>query len=467
MWFFTALSIAFRFLFTLLFRKNKLPDLIENIDDQLTLQVSDYRRNRIVNFLNYFLSSRLMQVVIGKILSWSFKTEFVDIKYTLQMDSRDYTLRETRKILENKNRGHWTNWIGMHCADPLEIRMPGNGRYEKVVENFMSMTEYDFAGLTEVQQIVKDAEERKLRVRCVASGHALSDIDLTTDFLLISKKMTLPQRRANQSYIKEKFRNGYKVITKHDGSYRTENRYLYETGSGTLIVDLKDILEKERLAFQNLGGADVQGIFGAISTSTHGTGMHLKPLPDMVKSLVLVATGGKAYRIEPADGITDPDLYKKSDEYLKHGIELVQDNDDFYSAVVAMGCFGVVFSVVIEVMDIYYLHEERTPSTWEIEREMLLDPALNYLNNYRHLDITINPYPLGNTFDLDVRGGEHFCLVNTKEYGGLSRDYKRKNRITMDRSEEIFFHRSLGAFISREASQHGCSIKSPHQSLSL
>jgi hypothetical protein len=93
-----------------------------------------------------------------------------------------------------------------------------------------------------------------------------------------------------------------------------------------------------------------------------------------------------------------------------------------------MGCFGVVVSLVIEVMELYYLHEERTPSTWEIEREILRDPALNYLNNYRHVDITINPYPLGNTFEFDIAGGEHCCLVNTREYSGLSRDNARKKQ---------------------------------------
>ncbi|ABG59048.1 D-arabinono-1,4-lactone oxidase [Cytophaga hutchinsonii] len=403
-----AIKIIFQLLFTLLFRRKKLPETIDKIDIQLTQKVSDAERLKTVSLLNKIFGTRIVRWIMEFFLCKASKGEFIEI------NNADFIKRYQRYIPETDERISWTNWANTQKSQPLKYYIPGNGPHVKVIETYQQLGDYDFKGLKEIQGIVTDAEEKGLRVRCVASGHSLSDIAVTGDFMISTKKMTRPQRRANQPYIKEKFRNGYTSYIHKDTQVIPEKRYLFETGAGTLLEDLKQILEKEGLAFANMGGSDVQGFMGAASTSTHGSGIGLKPFPDMIASMVLVGSHGKAYRLEPADGITDPSVYAASEEYQTHGIELIQDDDLFYSSTVSMGCFGVIFSVVIEVVDFYYLKEERIPGTWEEERQKLASLGLNYIRKNRHFELAVNPYPVNDKGELDKVNGKRYCIVTTR-----------------------------------------------------
>lgn len=403
-----TIQIIFRLLFTLIFNRKHLPETIDKIDNQLTRKVSDAERLKTVSLLNKILGARLVRWVMEFFLYKASKGTFIEI------NNADFIKRYQRYIPETNERISWTNWANTQKSQPLQFLIPGNGPHVNVVETYNQLSGYDFKGLQEIQKLVKDAEDKGLRVRCVASGHSLSDIAVTGDFMICTKKMTQPQRRANQGYIREKFRNGYISYIHKDQQVIPENRYLFETGAGTLLEDLKQILEKENLAFPNMGGSDVQGFMGAASTSTHGSGIGLKPFPDLIASMVLIGSNGKAYRLEPEDGITDPLLYAASEEYQTYGIELIQDDDLFYSATVSMGCFGVIFSVIIEVVDFYYLKEERTPSTWEEERQKLLSLGLNHIRKNRHFELAVNPYPVNDKGELDKVNGKRFCIVTTR-----------------------------------------------------
>jgi hypothetical protein len=405
-----AIKIIFRLLYTLLFKRSALPDTIDKIDELLTSKISNEERQKTVDRLNTFLGTKVMRWIIEFFLCKASKGEFIEINNT------DYIKRAQRYLPPTNERVSWTNWAGTQKAQPLFFLIPGKGPHIDIVETYKNLTNYDYQGLQDVQKIIRDAEAQGLRVRCVASGHALSDVAVTGDFMICTKKMTNPQRRANQSFIKEQFRNGYKAFIHQDGQILEENRHLFETGAGTLLVDLKQILEEEGLAFQNMGGSDVQGFMGAVSTSTHGSGIGLKPFPDMIASMVIVTSGGKIWRLEPEDGITDPLIYKQSEDYKTYGIELIQDDDLFYSATVSMGCFGVVFSVIIEVVDFYYLKEDRTPSTWEAEREKLATLGINHIRANRHFEIAINPYPINDKGELDKVNGSRYCIVTTRNY---------------------------------------------------
>ena len=129
----------------------------------------------------------------------------------------------------------------------------------------------------------------------------------------------------------------------------------------------------------------------------------------MIRSLVLATTGrwaGKTvggreptdgvylYRIEPAAGITDPA------KYTDERIALIQDDDCFNATICNMGCFGVIYSVVIEVMQRYWLSETRyEASLAEVMRALAPDttdpshtPAI--LRATRNYEVLIQPYPL-------------------------------------------------------------------------
>jgi len=125
------------------------------------------------------------------------------------------------------------------------------------------------------------------------------------------------------------------------------------------------------------------------------------------RSLVLVTTGSLDektndkkhvyfYRIEPTNGITDP---KK---YHHEKIQLIQDDDVFYATCCNIGTFGVVYSVVIDVMQAYWLQEDRNIHSLDQILELLKPNPKNpksmpdILKNNRHVQFLVHPYPLEN-----------------------------------------------------------------------
>jgi len=207
-------------------------------------------------------------------------------------------------------REEWSNCIGSQKAFPLNIFHPTT--------------------LEEVIAIVKRAESENRKVRAVGSGHSFSDIALTDDFLIDTHGLK-------------------KVLTLDNGTLKAgvQISTLVEVECGITIADVNDKLDKMGLALINMGAHTAQTVVGALSTSTHGSGISLGSAASFVRSIVVVASEGKVYRIEPADGITDPDKFRS-----KHSdIELRQDDEWFNSVVIGVGCMGVVYSVIMTVRE--------------------------------------------------------------------------------------------------------------------
>jgi hypothetical protein len=138
-------------------------------------------------------------------------------------------------------------------------------------------------------------------------------------------------------------------------------------------------------AFQTLGGAGGQTVFGALATGTHGGDFHMPPIADAVMALHLVADGGKHYWIEPESlhrmgaRLTDDEplraLYGQ-DRYGGPGnFEVIRDDNMFYSVLVCAGRFGIVYSIVIAAVRQYCLHQERRLTTWQEIRDQIRDPT--------------------------------------------------------------------------------------------
>lgn len=110
----------------------------------------------------------------------------------------------------------------------------------------------------------------------------------------------------------------------------------------------------------NMAGVDHHTFAGAFSTGTHGTGGKYSAWHDTIRSLEIIAGDGTVYRVEPKDGITDPAKHQAF--YDSHPGEvpvvLLQDDDKFYSAIVSMGCFGIIYSVIIEVTEMSVMHQD-------------------------------------------------------------------------------------------------------------
>ncbi len=269
-------------------------------------------------------------------------------------DSPDYEVRQT-----------WRNHLGNQHIDPLRIYAPRS--------------------VEEVCRIVQQAEEDGVGVRAVGSGHSWSDVALTRGFLLQTNNLSRPQA-TEPDFLRLEW-----------GA-----RKLVRIEAGIRIKELNAYLDANGLALSNMGGYDHQTIAGVISTSTHGSGITFGPLNDFVRSLDIVAAGGVVYRIEPAEGPTDPDEYTT---HFGDRRKLVQDDHFFNAVAVGMGCMGVICTVMLEVESKYYLREVREFHTWEKVRADLLDGEV--LKENRHYEVLFSPY---------VRKHAYPCLVTTRNY---------------------------------------------------
>jgi D-arabinono-1,4-lactone oxidase/FAD binding domain len=262
-------------------------------------------------------------------------------------------------------RQTWKNHLGNQSIDPLRIYAP--------------------ASIDEVSAIVRAAEEAGVTVRAVGSGHSWSDVALTRGFLLKPQRMSQPAA-TERDFIRPEW----------------QDRHLVRAEAGIRIKELNAYLDGRGLGLSNMGGYDHQTVAGVISTSTHGSGITFGPLNDFVRSLDVVAAGGKVYRIEPSDGPTDADAYAT---HYGDRRTLIQDDHWFRAVAVAMGCMGVICTVTLEVQPKYYLREVREFHTWEKVRADLIDGRV--LRENRHYEVLFSPYRLKH---------EYPCLVTTRNY---------------------------------------------------
>lgn len=231
--------------------------------------------------------------------------------------------------MQTSTRTSWSNSSNTFTIEPLQIMYPES--------------------LNDLVQCVQQAESAGVRVRAVGSGHSFSDVNLADDYLVDIVRL-----------------NRFLKVQESELKAEHRQRKFVQFESGITIRNFNDGLDERGLAIPNMGGIDHQKMAGAINTGTHGTGVDLPSIAGMVQSLTLVAAGGKIYRIEPTDGITNPSAFGKANQ------ELIQNDDVFHSVVVGLGCMGMVYSYIVEVWDAYWLRETRVKVDWAEARDLLL-----------------------------------------------------------------------------------------------
>ena len=270
---------------------------------------------------------------------------------------------EREELAEKRNTGKrhiWQNAIKSQTVQPLKVFYPES--------------------LEDIIDIVEEADELGVKVRAVGSGHSASDIVATSDFLMYTHGIDEPLE-----------------LDKTQLKSEAQELCLFETEAGITVRELNGELEDAGYSLPNAGGSDVQTVIGAVSTSTHGSGIALGSYPDLIRSFVMVTTEGEVYRIEPKNGITDPEKYQDED------VPLVQNDEWFYSAIVSMGSMGIVYSVIMEVVPFYWLRESRKKTTWS-QLKPLLEKG-DVIRESEHFEVYINPYKTS---------GDYTCIVTTR-----------------------------------------------------
>ncbi len=278
--------------------------------------------------------------------------------------------------------------------------------------------------------IVQEAESKGLLVRAVGTGHSFSDVANATDYLVstFSLDKTLPLETNT-------LKNGLPA--------------LYSCESGALVQKVNAELDTMGLALPTMAAFDQETIYGAIATSTHGTGIRVAGMAAMLRSMDIVAGGGKCYRLEPANGITDPVRFAA--RYADGSITLIQDDDKFHSAVVGFGLMGIVYSIVIEPVPAFYLLQKLWVTTWDAVKPKLEnrkffieidengttvqpDPVTGEFPPTR-AQVFVNPYPTKNF--LTKKEG-HTCVVQVQTTITKAAYDDLKTKVTRQPKSKIF-----------------------------
>jgi hypothetical protein len=145
-------------------------------------------------------------------------------------------------------------------------------------------------------------------------------------------------------------------------------------------------------AFETLGGAGGQTIFGALTTGTHGGDYFQQPIADSVVAMHLVREDGTHYWLERESmhideqmrvQITDDVKLQTAYGNLVADAEFVikRDNVLFNAVLIGGGRFGVVSSLVLRVVPQYCLQEHRRVDTWEHVKEKLNGSSKHFFYN--------------------------------------------------------------------------------------
>jgi hypothetical protein len=183
--------------------------------------------------------------------------------------------------------------------------------------------------------------------------------------------------------------------------------------------------------FSTLGGAGGQTVLGALTTGTHGSDFDRGPVSDSVLALHLVTDGGMHYWIERQFNEREPDSGRQLTDEAKlralygakqYGgpdkFEVIYSDDVLDAALVQVGRFGIVYSLVLEVVKQYGLRETVEHSTWEAVKGEISDPASALFNQpfpasdgssipQHFLTLAVCPIPTSN-------GEQHLCGVSRR-----------------------------------------------------
>ncbi|KAI8624476.1 hypothetical protein F5Y19DRAFT_454525 [Xylariaceae sp. FL1651] len=220
---------------------------------------------------------------------------------------------------------------------------------------------------------VHEGKNKKLRIRAVGSGHSFSNVCPTDGILVDPHSMNKVLRTEKE--------------TLRDPALASR---LVTVESGITIKELNEKLNgmASAKALATMGAYDGQTLAGAISTGTHGSMVKQGPIASLVRSLVLVSEKGTVYKIEPSDGITDPSKFQPG----PLNIVLKQDDDWFLSALVAMGCLGLIYAYTLDVVDSFLLKETRQLTSWQEFKSQLANGLSSPPLQHDYFELDINPY---------------------------------------------------------------------------
>jgi L-gulono-1,4-lactone dehydrogenase len=301
----------------------------------------------------------------------------------------------------------WSNWAGNETARPASFTEPRDE--------------------AEVVEVVRRAAESGSTAKVVGSGHSFTPTAVSDGDMMSIKHLS-----------------GIRAIDRESMTVTV--------GAGTTLNDLNRLLAAQGLAMANLGDIAYQSVAGAVSTSTHGTGVALPGLAAQIVGLRLVDGNGRLVDASPT-----------------------QNTDVLDVARVSVGSLGVITEATIKIVDAFRLRALEQPMKLDSVLENIYDLkskndhfeffwiphtkwALTKQNN--RTDDTLDPLPR-------VRGWFDKTFMENYAFGALCRVGRMKpsliprlatalpssgSRTYVDDSYKIFASRRLVRFYEMEYS---------------
>jgi hypothetical protein len=151
-------------------------------------------------------------------------------------------------------------------------------------------------------------------------------------------------------------------------------RFFFHVEAGITIAELGQLLahQSPRLGLRAISGSPGATLAGALSTGTHGAEFNWPLLIDTVLAMHLVGPGGLHWWVEGPESIADPQKLRAafpdiSPNRIISGtapVSGILPIDWLKAAVVSMGSMGVLYSVVLEVVPIFGVHEVVVETSW-------------------------------------------------------------------------------------------------------
>jgi hypothetical protein len=302
------------------------------------------------------------------------------------------------------------DWSGLHPYIPDGVHTPSR--------------------LQDLVAVVQLIEAKASRAKAVGSLWSLSQAPDSDNFVIktnglnrhLSQPFPLPPTAFTGAF-RSPAHNAPWLRTWDHADARAPEGFLVHVEAGIQIKQLLVDLASAGLALPTMGAGAGQTLAGALSTGTHGSDVAMPVLGDFVRAVHLVGPGGQEWWIEGNGGSGRSVNYTQWPEWCED-TRVVRDTDFLKSVVVGVGRFGVIYSMVIEVVAQYRLEEHREETTWDnVKSSLTAAVASGYTT-------------AGNLFNAPLGGSPlQFWQANI-DVAGLSRTWLTRRWRTINLSDE-------------------------------
>lgn len=272
----------------------------------------------------------------------------------------------------------------MACKDMLPgNRVFGNRRIQSRDGHVDYTPELVFVPETpeEIQEIIRCAERESpaRRVKACGTRWSLNASHKAPDYLI------LPDGLRNILSVTTRDKNDSTHYPLRSGAFNDSYGFIH-TQSGVTFRDVYTRAMAYGAAMPTqAGGAGETTIAGITATGTHGSDHVMGCIADYIRAIHLVGSGGRQYWIEPGapKNITDPDGWGDAAMDTSN-LEIIYNDDVFNAAIISFGRFGVIYSLVYEVIPAYYVLERRDKYHWPTIKNIILNnTAQDLFNSFR------------------------------------------------------------------------------------